>query len=117
MKILIIGGNRYVGKRLTHLFNVNGHEVTLFNRGSINTNHLRVVHGDRRKINDLKKIPDINFDIIYDFACFDAKEAELAVDFFKHKTAHYIFISSQSVYGAGANLTEEAFNPLQFSLG
>lgn len=117
MKILIIGGNRYVGKRLTDLVTKNGHDLTLFNRGSVKQENLRNIKGDRRELNDLKKITENHFDVIYDFACFDAKEAQLAVDFFKDKTSHYIFISSQSIYGPGADLHEKDFDPLTFPLG
>lgn len=117
MKILIIGGNRYVGKRLTNLMLKAGFDVTLFNRHSASLPNLRIINGDRRKLSDLQKISEVKFDVIYDFACFDATEAQLALDFFEKKTAHYIFISSQSVYGPGGNLHEENFDPWTFVSG
>lgn len=117
MKILIIGGNRYVGKRLSNLMLQAGFDVTLFNRHSTSQPNLRIINGDRRKHSDLQKISEVKFDVIYDFACFDANEAQLALDFFEKKTSHYIFISSQSVYGPGGNLHEKNFDPWTFVSG
>lgn len=116
LKVLIIGGNRYVGKRLTDLITQSGHELTLFNRHSQPQPNLRIINGDRRELKDLQKITG-HYDTIYDFACFDAKEARLAVEFFQDKTPHYIFISSLSVYGPGGNQPEKNFDPWTFVSG
>lgn len=52
MKILVIGGNLYFGKRLVDLLVKNNHEVTLLNRQSkpddfgnkVDSSHLMVEH-------------------------------------------------------------------------
>ncbi len=36
MKILIIGGTRFLGRHLVNSARARGHEVTLFNRGKTN---------------------------------------------------------------------------------
>ena len=52
MKILIIGGTRFLGRHLVNSARARGHEVTLFNRGKTNPDLFRKVKkikGDREK--------------------------------------------------------------------
>ena len=52
MKILIIGGSRFVGPLLVNLLQKKGHKLTVFNRGTILENYppsIKYVKGDRDK--------------------------------------------------------------------
>lgn len=120
MNILIIGGNRFFGKKLAQSLIDSGHEVTLLNRGHSDDgfgNRIKRIRCDRRHHEELETSVEGQFwDVIYDQVCFDALEAQSAVEIFKDKTSHYIFTSSQSVYSlAGSHLKEEAFDPQQYS--
>lgn len=120
MNILIIGGNRFFGKKLAQSLLKAGHKVTLLNRGHRDDglgDQVKRIRCDRRHHEELETSVEGQFwDVIYDQVCFDAMEAQSAVEIFKDKTSHYIFTSSQSVYSfSGVNLKEEAFDPSQHS--
>lgn len=110
MKVLIIGGNRFVGLRLSHLLDpLRGYELHILNRtGQVAHSRNAVVHkGDRTRL-DLSQI-DRDWDLIYDFACYTGLEAQAALKYFNN-VGRYIFVSTVSVYDPGADLKEEAFN-------
>lgn len=115
MNILIIGGNRFFGKKLAQNLLRKGHDVTLLNRGSIEDgfgNSIKRLKCDRKDIESLRnQTSNKSWDVVYDQVCFDANEASDALDIFRNKTQHYIFTSSQSVYSPGSNLKEEAYDP------
>lgn len=115
MKILIIGGNRFFGKKLAHKLVDFEHDVTLLNRGTITDGLGPKIHRiqcDRQNKTDLKKlVGSQHWDVIYDQVCFEAQEAQDAIDIFKGNVNHYIFTSSMSVYPIGPDLREEDFDP------
>ncbi|NJK29087.1 MAG: NAD-dependent epimerase/dehydratase family protein, partial [Acaryochloris sp. SU_5_25] len=69
MRVLIIGGTRFIGIYLSKILVEQGHEVVLFNRG----NHppgvpgIAQIQGDRTDAAQLQlKLADENFDAIFD---------------------------------------------------
>lgn len=116
MKILIIGGNRFFGKKLTARLMQAGHNVTLLNRGNIDDGFGDKIHRlkcDRKNTDQLKNLVGHDrWDIVYDQVCYDADEARAACEIFGGKVGHYIFTSSMSVYDLGADLSEAVFDPL-----
>lgn len=114
MRILILGGNRFFGKRLAAKFSTEGASVTLLNRGSVDDglgNQVNRIVCDRENQNALSKaVEGQAWDVVYDQVCFDYQNAKAACEIFRSKTGRYVFTSSQSVYKAGADLTEAAFN-------
>lgn len=119
MKVLVIGGNRFFGKKLVQRLLNKGSSVTLLNRGSYKDgfgSEVQRIVLDRQLLS--KDHPQLNqqWDLIYDQVCFDALEAEQACEVFRYKTKHYIFTSSQSVYNPGKDIRESAFNPDTYSI-
>ncbi len=57
MKILIMGGTRFIGVSLTKVLVEQGHEVVLFNRGNkpAPVAGVRQIHGDRTDASQLKE--------------------------------------------------------------
>jgi 2'-hydroxyisoflavone reductase len=99
MKILIIGGTRFLGRHLVNAARSRGHIVTLFNRGQSNPNlFLQVdkIHGDREK--DLDKLMGQHWDVVIDTCGYFPRIVRMAAEALKDKVAHYVFISSISVY-------------------
>ena len=50
MKLLILGGTKFLGKHITETALARGHQVTLFNRGQTNPHlfpQVEKIHGDR----------------------------------------------------------------------
>jgi len=111
MKILIIGGNRFVGLRLTLALDAQpGHELHVLNRtGQVAHSKNAVVHKGNRS--DLERVfLDRDWDVVVDFACFNASEARESAKFFK-KIGRYIFISTNSVYSTSSPRKESDFDP------
>ncbi|MCP4912804.1 MAG: NAD-dependent epimerase/dehydratase family protein [Oligoflexia bacterium] len=115
MKILVIGGNLYFGKRLVELLIKENHEVTLLNRQSKpdgfgdKVNRIKCDRLDKKAMEEA--LSNTDWDIVYDQVCYDYETAESACEIFEGKVKHYIHTSSQSVYEAGSDISEDTFNP------
>lgn len=99
MKLLIIGGTRFLGRHLAANAIACGHEVTLFNRGLHAPEGLQgaeTIHGDRNR--DLAKLKGRTWDAVVDTCGFLPREIKAAAAVLSDSIGHYTFISSQSVY-------------------
>jgi nucleoside-diphosphate-sugar epimerase len=122
MKILVLGGNRFMGLRLVEaLDKTKAHEIHIFNRtgqvpGQVPGQTDLVLHkGDRRNL--LHSYLQESWDVIYDFCCYNDKEAEHAIEYFGKNVGRYIFVSTISVYDKGSpNILESALDPLKVDL-
>lgn len=115
MKILVIGGTRFFGKRLVKKLIESNHEVTIMTRGNSSDsfgNAVSRITCDRLNFQELKNATkDLSWDIVYDQVCFDYKTAKEACEVFNTKTKRYIFTSTVSVYKGTGELSESDFNP------
>ncbi|MEU7016770.1 NAD-dependent epimerase/dehydratase family protein [Streptomyces sp. NPDC046385] len=101
MDILIIGGNRYFGKRLiTRLLDA-GHRVTVLNRGSSAAPEGTVqLVADRNDEAALEKaLGGRYFDVVVDQVCYTPRQAEIARRVFAGRTGRYVMTSTVEVYG------------------
>jgi 2'-hydroxyisoflavone reductase len=113
MKILFIGGTRFLGRHLVNSARSRGHTVTLFNRGQSNPNlFLQVdkIHGDREK--DLDQLKDGHWDAVIDTCGYFPRIVRMAAEALKDKAEHYVFISSISVYADFSRIGINESNPL-----
>ena len=98
MKILIIGGTRFLGRHLVNSARARGHEVTLFNRGQTNPDlfgQVDKIHGDREK--DLNQLTN-NWDAVIDTCGYFPRIVKMSAKALKDSVESYVFISSISVY-------------------
>jgi nucleoside-diphosphate-sugar epimerase len=116
MKVLIIGGNRFVGLRVaTALDRDPKTELAVVNRTG-QAPHLKnaAIHKcDRRDLSYSHL--DRDWDFIFDFAGYDDPDMESSLEYFR-KVGRYIFISTVSVYGLGAGMGESDFDAEKFDL-
>jgi 2'-hydroxyisoflavone reductase len=101
MRILIIGGTRFLGRHLVDSALGRGHEVTLFNRGKTNPDlfpQLETILGDREK--DVVKLADLGrtWDAAIDVAGYLPRIVRLSVEALEPRVSRYVYISSLSVY-------------------
>ena len=101
MRILIIGGTRFIGVYLTKLLVAQGHEVVLFNRG----NHpspvsgVEQIVGDRTIAGDLvQKLSSQNFDAVFDNNGRELGDTQPLAELFAGKVQHFVYMSSAGVY-------------------
>ncbi len=103
MKILIIGGTKFLGRHLLDAALRKNHEVALFNRGKKYADeeipNVEQIHGDRNF--DLEKLNGRNFDAVIDTCGYLPQTVKTSAEFFKDKAGQYVFISSGSVYAYG----------------
>jgi 2'-hydroxyisoflavone reductase len=99
MRVLIIGGTRFIGRHIAQAALDRGHQLTLFNRGQTNA-HLfpeaEHVRGDRHQ-DGLAAVSGRQFDAIIDSSAYFPGDVELAGQL-AASTSHYSLISSLSVY-------------------
>ena len=98
MKILIIGGTRFLGRHLVESALARGHEVTLFNRGKTNPDlfkQIQTISGDREK--DLDQVSG-TYDAVIDTCGYFPRIVRMSAEALKDKVRSYVFISSISVY-------------------
>ncbi len=102
MKILIIGGTKFLGYHLTRRLVRSGFEVTLFNRGitpgNFNEKVARVT-GDRKNYDEFyNRFHGKRFDAVIDLIGYDLDDIEVTEKTFRGNIGQYIFISSGQVY-------------------
>lgn len=105
MKILFIGGNGNISWQCVQKALENGHEVWELNRGVSSSTRrdiqkeVHVIHADMRNYEEVKdKIKDLSFDVVCDFICYNAEQAEKDIRLFSGKIRQFLVISSEVVY-------------------
>jgi nucleoside-diphosphate-sugar epimerase len=100
MRILVMGGTRFIGVYLTKKLVAAGHEVVLFNRGKKPSpvNGLKVIQGDRTVATDLHQLAGESFDAIFDNTGRELADTQPLVDLFNGKVQHFVYMSSAGVY-------------------
>jgi len=97
MKLLIIGGSRFLGRHLVKAALDGKHKVTLFNRGNYppppNT---KQITGDRD--HDLSKLQGQEWDAVIDTCGILPRSVEASAKSLSASVGIYVFISSVSVY-------------------
>ena len=98
--VLIIGGNRFVGKALSERLLHKGVQVDVFNRSGTSSDlrtrdieGIDIIQGDRNKPEDLAKIDFTKYDCIVDMCLFFESQFDLIEHLIPNET-NYIFVSS-----------------------
>ncbi len=100
MRILVMGGTRFIGVYLTRLLVQQGHAVTLFNRGNrpVPAGVAQIV-GDRTDAATLtRQLSGTNFDAIFDNNGRELGDTQPLADLFKDRVQHFVYMSSAGVY-------------------
>jgi nucleoside-diphosphate-sugar epimerase len=100
MKLLILGGTRFLGPHLVKTALARKHEITLFNRGTQPsrsvTDNIETIHGDRNY--DLAKLQGRRWDAVVDTCGHLPRAVRASCETLSNSVERYVFISSQSVY-------------------
>ncbi len=101
MRILIMGGTRFIGVYLTQILASQGHEVVLFNRGNrpAPLSGIRQITGDRTNSDHLKeKLATEDFDVIFDNNGRELTDTQPLAEVFQGRVQHFVYMSSAGVY-------------------
>lgn len=114
MRILIMGGTRFVGVYLTRILVKQGHEVVLFNRGNkpAPVTGIQQIHGDRKDAAQLKaKLASETFDVIFDNNGRELSDSQPLAEIFQGRVQHFVYMSSAGVYQASDQLPHREEDP------
>jgi 2'-hydroxyisoflavone reductase len=99
MKLLILGGPRFLGRHLIDAALADNHEVTLFNRGRTNPQaypEVEKLRGDRD--GDLTALHGRRWDAVIDTCGYVPRLVNDSARLLADSAGHYTFVSSISVY-------------------
>lgn len=107
MKLLILGGTRFVGRHITEAALAHGHQVTLFNRGKSNTDlfpQVEKLSGDR-DTGDLASIKaridaGATWDAVIDVNGYVPRVVRQSAELLRSLVRSYTFISTMHVYAS-----------------
>jgi nucleoside-diphosphate-sugar epimerase len=96
MRVVVIGGTRFMGPHVVRNLASAGHDVTVFHRGT-DCKETAHVHGDRMQLPR-----DLHGDVVVDMSCMTEEHAKAAKEHFRGE--RYVVISSADVYRNYAGL-------------
>ena len=99
LKILILGGTRFIGLHMTALALKRGHTLTFFNRGKTKTDSypdVERIKGDRN--GEIDGLKDRAWDVVIDNSGYVPRHARLTAELLAPRVRQYVFVSSISVY-------------------
>jgi len=101
VRVLIIGGTRFVGSLLAWRLLARGDEVTLLNRGTLRDSfgdRVKRFRCDRTTSEFQSALSGGSWDACVDLAAYTGADAENAVRALRDRIGHYVFISTGQVY-------------------
>lgn len=101
MRVLVIGGSRFMGRRLVWRLLARGDDVTLLNRGlTPDPFHTRVerLRADRDQPGFTAPLAGRSFDAVVDFGAFRGDHVAPLVEALGDRIGHYVLISTGQVY-------------------
>jgi len=100
LKIVVIGGTRYIGKRLVELLDTRENQVNVLSRSFCYSKSGIIYHQvDRQEQDDLRRVlSEINPEIIIDMVCMVEGDSQIMVDLYDAGAMpalrHYVMIST-----------------------
>ncbi|MCB9420918.1 MAG: epimerase [Ardenticatenaceae bacterium] len=99
MRLLIIGGTRFLGRALVDAALAAGHEVTLFNRGQSNPGlYPDLEHLQGNRDGGLDVLKGRQWDVVIDTCGYIPRVVRASAEMLATAVDHYVFISTISVY-------------------
>ena len=106
MKVLVMGGNRYIGLQLVHELVEQGHDVTVLNSHEVALPPgVTRLHGLRHEAGTLERLLGPlrdSFDAVFDNTAYVPEHLDPMIELFRGRVRHFIFTSSIAVYEMAA---------------
>ena len=114
MKILVMGGTRFVGKSLVNKLVEQNHIIDIFTRGNKPSPYgiNKSIRGDRNNIHDISKLKDFNYDFIFDISGRELEQTKMLLNNISDSFRRYIYVSSAGVYKNNCELPLSEDSPL-----
>ena len=100
MKLLIIGGTRFIGREIARLATEAGHDVILFNRGQTDPgSDLPTILGDAARLAEHRdELRAMRPDAVIHCIAYTEQDAEQVIDVFAGLDTHLVVLGSQDCY-------------------
>lgn len=102
MRVLVMGGNRYIGLHLVFELARRGHQVTVMNSHEADMPPgTRRLHGDRTVAGTIESVLGPHrdeFDAVFDNTAYRPSDLEPMVALFAGRVRHFVFTSSAAAY-------------------
>ncbi|HEX3396366.1 MAG TPA: NAD-dependent epimerase/dehydratase family protein [Steroidobacteraceae bacterium] len=108
LRILVLGGTKFLGVHIVELALKHGHTVTLFNRGKTNADlfpQLEHLKGDRDA--QLDSLKGRRWDAVIDDSGYVPRHVKLSAELLAPNVQRYVFVSTISVYASFAQPNTE----------
>jgi len=113
MKILVMGGTRFVGKSLVGKLLRQNHDIDIFTRGNKNNpEKTNLIKGDRNDLESIVKLKNEKYDVIYDISGRELEQTKLLMGNLDNSFQRYIYVSSAGVYKDNCELPLHENDPI-----
>lgn len=118
MRVLLLGGTRFVGLRLLRALHEEGHQITILNRGKREAElpeGIERLYADRRDGDAVRRAltgREHDFDVVYDVTGYQATNLEPVVEMLGEHIRRYVFVSSFAVYTMPESFPVRESSPL-----
>ena len=113
VRILVMGGTRFVGKALVLRLQADGHELTLFTRGKNSVpDNVEHITGDRKVDSDLDSLKGRSFEAIIDSSGRNVSETISVLKRTGPPLHRFLYVSSAGVYADSDNLPLNENSPI-----
>jgi 2'-hydroxyisoflavone reductase len=109
LRLLLLGGPKFLGRAVIDAVLARGHEVTLFNRGTTGADlypELERITGDRD--GGLDGLRRRDWDAVVDTSGYVPRVVRAGAELLAASVPHYVFVSSISVYASFAEVVDES---------
>ena len=112
MRLLVLGGTRFLGRAIVDEAIRRGYDVTTFSRGLSGEPRpgAEALHGDRTSFEDLLRLADRDYDAVIDTSVIAPAHVAAGARLLAEHVGHYTYVSSISVYRdyPGVPVTEDS---------
>src|SRR6202011_3303348 len=115
MRILLIGGNGFIGRSVAASLTRQGHALAVFHRGTRPTpDGVDEIRGDRQRLNaSAQELKRFSPDVVIDLLISSGPQAEDLMNIFRGATGRVVMLSSIDVYRAVGISNGTETGPLQ----
>ena len=113
MKILVMGGTRFVGKSLVRkLLNLD-YDIDIFTRGNkAHPEKINLIKGDRNNKESILNLKNQKYDVVFDISGRELQQTKLLIENIDDSFERYIYVSSAGVYKESYEMPLSEDSPL-----
>lgn len=116
MKVLVVGGTRFIGRYVVEELLSHGHKVILYHRGRHEVTFstpVEHIHGDRRDYEEFKeKVAGLSLDAVVDIIPYRPEDSQAIVEAFRGRIGHSVHLSTGAVYARDVPIPISEDTPL-----